>query len=498
MCTQRHEGIQCSMPLRTANIIGAGPNGLAAAITLAQRGIAVTVFEGNAKIGGGCSTAELTLPGFRHDVGSSCYPLGIASPFFKTLPLAHYGLCWIEPDAPLAHPLDDGSAVMLEHSLDRTAMQFAARGDAHDAHAWRKLLRNSVRDWEALVDDFTRPLLRIPSNPVAMATFGAAAVWPAKSLAESVFRGEAARALFAGCAAHSVLPLTRIVSSATGLVLAAAGHTTGWPVVAGGAQALTEALAAYLHDLGGKIVTGVPIRHLRDLADADVTLFDTSARALGTIAGDALTPAFQTRLAHFRRGPGIFKVDYALAEPIPWRAADCKRAATVHLGGTLAEIALSEHDAFYGHIPAPKDDRPFVLLVQPSLFDPTRAPQNAHGQPQHTAWAYCHVPSGSTADRTAAIDAQIERFAPGFRDTVLARRSWNADALTAQNSNLLCGDVSGGAMTLTGLVARPTLRTYRTSAPNLYLCSASTPPGGGVHGMAGHLAAMAALKDHLS
>ena len=486
------------MPLRTANIIGAGPNGLAAAVTLAQRGVAVSVFERNETIGGGCSTAELTLPGFRHDVGSSCYPLGVASPFFKTLPLAHYGLRWIEPDAALAHPLDDGTAVMLEHSLDRTAAQFGDAGNAHDAHAWRTLFASSVRDWEALVSDFTQPLLRFPTNPVAMATFGVAAFWPAKSLAESVFRGEPARALFAGCAAHSVLPLTRVVSSATGLVLAAAGHTTGWPIIAGGAQALVDALAAYLHDLGGKIITGVTIRHLRDLADADVTLFDTSARALGAIAGDALTPAFHTRLAHFRRGPGIFKLDYALSEPIPWQASACKRAATVHLGGTLAEIARSEHDAFYGHTPAPVDDRPFVLLVQPSLFDPTRAPRSADGKPQHTAWAYCHVPSGSTIDRTAAIDAQIERFAPGFRDTVLARRSWNADALTAQNANLVCGDVSGGAMTLTGLLARPTLRTYRTSAPNLYLCSASTPPGGGVHGMSGHLAAMAALKDHLS
>ena len=487
------ERIQPTMPPRTANIIGSGANGLAAAITLAQHGTAVTVFERNEQIGGACSTAEVTLPGFQHDLGSSCYPLGVASPFFNTLPLAEYGLRWIEPDAALAHPLDDGTAVTLEHSLDATAEQFADGGDRYDVHAWRSLLASSVRDWPGLVYDFTQPLLRLPSNPVAMATFGAAALWPAKLLAETVFRGERARALLAGCAGHSVLPLTRVVSAATGLVLAAAGHTTGWPIIAGGAQSLTNALAGYLRALGGHIVTGQNITNLHELADADVTLFDTSAHALDTIAGDALTPAYRTRLAHFRRGPGIFKIDYALSEPIPWTAADCKRTATVHIGGTLNEIARSEHDAFFGRIPPPKDDKPFLLLVQPSLFDPTRAPAG-----KHTAWAYCHVPEGFTGDRTEAIERQIERFAPGFRDAVLARRTWNAEALTEWNPNLLGGDVSGGVMTLSGMIARPTLRTYRTSNPKLYLCSSSTPPGGGVHGMAGHNAANAALRDHLA
>ena len=480
------------MPLRTANIIGSGPNGLAAAITLAQRGVAVQVFEGNQGIGGACATAEVTLPGFRHDLGSSAYPLGVASPFFNALPLSHYGVRWIEPDTPLAHPRPDGSAIILEHSLKATAAQFATPADAYDARAWQLLLGSTVRDFPQLVSDFMRPILRIPSNPVAMGTFGLAALWPAHFLAKTVFRHEDARLLFAGCAGHSVLPLTHIVSSAIALVLAASGHTSGWPILAGGAQSLTDALAAHLRDLGGIIHTEHPVSTLAALPPADVTFFDTSAAALSHIAGDALTPAFRTRLAHFRRGPGIFKIDYALSDPIPWQAADCKRAATIHIGGSLEEITRSEAAAFAGRIP-PSDDKPFLILVQPSLFDPSRAPAG-----KHTAWAYCHVPAGSTVDRTKAIEDQIERFAPGFRDVVLARRKWGSEDLTAWNPNLRGGDVSGGAMTLTGLVARPTLRTYRTSNPRLYLCSASTPPGGGVHGMAGHNAALAALEDHLS
>lgn len=481
------------MPLRTANVIGSGVNGLAAAITLAQQGVAVTVFERNERIGGACATAEITLPGFRHDLGSSCYPMGVSSPFLNSLPLAKYGLRWIEPDAAVAHPLDDGTAVMLEHSIDATADGFAADTDGYDAHAWRALMASSVREWPELVSDFMQPLLRIPSHPVAMATFGMAAFWPAKLLAETIFRGERARALLAGCAGHSVLPLTRIVSAATGLVLAAAGHTTGWPVIAGGAQSLPDAMAAYLHELGGKIVTGENIKYLRELADADATLFDTSVQTLQDVAGDALSPGYRTRLAHFKRGPGIFKIDYALSEPIPWTAADCKRSATVHVGGTLNEITKSEDAAFYDRIPIDAEDKPFLLVVQPSLFDPTRAPEG-----KHTAWAYCHVPAGYTGDRTEAIERQLERFAPGFRDVVLARYAWNADDLSAWNPNLAGGDVSGGVMTLSGMVARPTLRAYRTSNPKLYLCSSSTPPGGGVHGMAGHYAAVAALRDHAS
>ncbi len=470
------------MPLRRANIIGSGPNGLAAAITLAQRGVSVTVFERNRQIGGACSTGEITLPGFRHDLGSSVYPLGVASPFFRTLPLAAYGLSWIEPETPLAHPFDDGTAVTLEHSLDDTAEQLGA----YDGNAWRSLFAPQIRDWPKLVGDFTQPLLRWPSNAVATATFGSVALFPAKGLAEAIFQNERARALFGGNAAHSVLPLTMLTSAAACLVLATGAQTTGWPIVAGGAQGLSDALASYLRSLGGRIEFEREVRDLTELPPADVTLFDTSVRALEAIAGEALSPSFRTRLRHFRRGPGIFKLDYALREPIPWRAAACRRAGTVHVGGTLPEIVRSEDAAFNGH----HCDRPFILVVQPSLFDPSRAPVG-----QHTAWAYCHVPTGSNLDLTDIIENQIERFAPSFRDVVLARRASNASALEEWNPNLVGGDVSGGAMTLSQLLARPTLRTYRTSNSAIYLCSSSTPPGGGVHGMCGHLAARRALHD---
>ena len=470
------------MALRTANIIGSGPNGLAAAITLAQRGVAVTVYERNARIGGACSTGEVTLLGFHHDLGSSVYPLGVCSPFFTTLPLAEHGLRWIEPEAPLAHPLDDGSALTLEHSLEGTAEQLGA----HDARAWRTLLASTVRDWTKVVEDAMRPLLGVPRHPAALATFGVAAMMPAQALSRSVFQGDRARTLFAGCAAHSVLPLTRMASSAPGLLLAAAAHATGWPIVAGGAQALSAALASYLKSLGGTILCEAEVNDLSQLESSDVTLFDTSVEALTRIAGDTLSASYVARLKSFRRGPGIFKLDWALSAPIPWRSAECGRAATVHLGGSLEEIAASEAAMFYGR----SCEKPFVLLVQPSLFDTSRAPEG-----KHTAWAYCHVPNGSDVDMTAVIEAQVERFAPGFREVVLARRASSATALEAWNPNLVGGDVSGGAMTLSGLIARPTMRLYRTSSARVYLCSSSTPPGGGVHGMCGHGAALAVLED---
>ena len=470
------------MPLRTANIIGSGPNGLAAAITLAQRGVAVTVYERNSRIGGACSTDEVTLPGFHHDLGSSVYPLGVASPFFRSLSLEDFGLRWIEPDAPLAHPLDDGTALLLEHSLEATAAQFIA----HDARAWRLLFGSSVRDWPTLVREVTQPLLRLPRSPIAMATFGAAAMLPAQALARTVFRDEPAQALFAGCAAHAVLPLTHVASAATGLILATAAHTTGWPIVAAGAQSLTDALAAYLRSLGGTIVLETEVSALDDLPLADATLFDTSVATLDRIAGETFTPAYRKVLSAFQPGPGIFKLDFALREPIPWRAAECRRAATVHLGGTLAEIARSEDAAFHGR----PCDKPFVLLVQPSLFDPSRAPEG-----RHTAWAYCHVPYGSTENLTEIVERQIERFAPGFHECILASRASNAADLARWNPNLAGGDISGGAMTLSQLLLRPTERLYSTSNPRVYLCSSSTPPGGGVHGMCGHLAALRTLEE---
>jgi len=473
------------MALQTANIVGSGPNGLAAAITLAQRGVAVTVYERSDHVGGAATTAELTLPGFHHDVGSSVYPLGIASPFFRTLPLAAHGLRYIQPDAPLAHPLDDGTALTLERDIEATVAQLGA----HDGRAWRHLLGPLVADWENLVDSVMQPLLSIPRHPLGLARFGMEGGLPATMLAKLYFRDERTRTLLAGCAAHSVLPLTRIGSSAPGLVLAAAAHASGWPIAEGGAQSLSNALASYLRSLGGRIFLNAEIEHLAQLDPADVTLFDTGPRAVDRIAGDALTPSFRTRMRHYKYGPGSFKVDWALSEPIPWRAADCGRAATIHIGGSLAEIAASESAAFNGR----DRDRPYVLLVQPSLFDPTRAPEG-----RHTAWAYCHVPHGSTVDLTDIIEDQVERFAPGFRDCILARHTRNSAQFEAWNPNIVGGDVGGGSMTITQLVTRPTMHLYRTSSPRLYLCSASTPPGGGVHGMCGHLAALAAFSDHES
>ena len=467
--------------LRSANIVGSGPNGLSAAITLAQRGVAVTIYERNAHIGGAVSTAELTLPGFRHDTGSSVYPLGVASPFFRALPLQAHGLRWIEPPVPLAHPLDDGSAVLLEHSLADMAAQLGAE----DAHAWRALLEDLVADWPLLINELMHPLLRLPRHPLGLAHFGLHAVMPAVTLAKLKFRGTRARALLAGLTAHSVLPLTHLTSSGAGLVLAAAGHATGWPFAEGGAQSLTNALANYLTSLGGRIYLNAEINDLSEMNPADATLFDTGPRAVDRICGNALTPSFRTRMRHFNYGPGIFKLDWALSEPIPWRDPACSLAGTVHLGGTLEEIAASEADAFAGR----HNDKPFVLLTQPSLFDRIRAPEG-----KHTAWAYCHVPHGSTVDRTQIVEQQVARFAPGFRDCILARRAHNASQLETWNPNLVGGDITGGAMTLEQILTRPTAHLYRTSNNAIYVCSASTPPGGGVHGMCGHLAALAALQ----
>lgn len=470
------------MPPRSANIIGSGPNGLAAAITLAQAGVDVTVYERNSTFGGACSTAEVTLPGFRHDLGSSVYPLGVCSPFFSALPLDRFGLRWIEPDAPLAHPFDDGSALTLEYSLDATV----ARMPGRDVQAWRNLVGPSLRHWPEIVESVLSPLLAVPKHPLYMARFALMALAPARHLAVTSFQGKQMRALFAGLAAHSVLPLGQIGSSATGILLATAAHTTGWPIVAGGAQSLTDALVAYLRSLGGKVVTDTEVKHLGHLPSADATFFDTSVEAMASIAGDSLSSGYKARLAKFKRGPGVFKLDWALSSPIPWKNPACTRAGTVHLGGSLDEISRSEYAAFYGG----ETDKPFVLLTQPSLFDPSRAPEG-----KHTAWAYCHVPNGSSLDRTELIERQVERFAPGFRDCILARHASCAADLARWNPNLLGGDISGGAMTLGQLFARPTTRLYRTSNPALFLCSSSTPPGGGVHGMPGHLAALTALKN---
>ncbi|MGH9405193.1 MAG: phytoene desaturase family protein [Terriglobia bacterium] len=463
-----------------AVIIGSGPNGLAAAIVLARAGRSVQVIEAEDTIGGGARSAALTLPGFVHDICSAVHPLARASPLFRTLPLGEYGLSWIDPPAPVAHPLDDGSAVVAERSVDLTAKTLGEDGDAY-----RRLFKPLAADWQKLSAAVLGPL-RPPNHPLALLRFGFSAFRSASGLARSLFKQERARALFAGMAAHSVLPLEQRASGAFGLVLGITAHQVGWPIPRGGSQKIADSLASSLRALGGEIVTGSRVTSFDQLPPARAVLCDLTPRHLIEIAGARLTPGFKRRLARFRYGPGVYKLDYALAGPIPWHAPECRRAGTVHLGGTLDEIAASERAAWRGNV----CERPFVLLAQPSLFDPTRAPAG-----KHTAWAYCHVPNGSGADMASRIESQIERFAPGFRDLVLARSILTPAGLERHNANLAGGDISGGANNLSQLVARPTLQLYRTSGKGLYLCSASTPPGGGVHGMCGYFAAQAALAD---
>jgi len=464
-----------------AVIVGAGPNGLAAAITLARAGRSVLVVEGKETVGGGTRSCELTLPGFVHDICSAIHPLGVASPFFRDLPLADYGLAWVFPPAALAHPLDDGTAILVERSVAATAAQLGP-----DAGAYRRLLGALAADWRHVLAEMLGPL-RFPRHPLSMVRFGLPALLPAASLARTLFRGERARALFAGMAAHAMLPLTWPGTAAFGLMLGALAHAVGWPMARGGSQAIADALAAHLRRLGGEIVTGRPITAMSDLPPAAAVLFDVTPRQLEQIAGGRLPDAYRRKLRGYRYGPGVFKVDYALDGPAPWRAAACLQAGTVHLGGTLDEIAVAEAAIWRGEHP----ERPYVLFVQQTPFDPTRAPVG-----QHTAWAYCHVPHGSTMDMTARIEAQIGRFAPGFRDRILARSTRHAAAMEAYNPNYIGGDINGGVQDLRQLFTRPVARLdpYTTPVKGLYLCSSSTPPGGGVHGMCGYWAAQSALR----
>jgi phytoene dehydrogenase-like protein len=463
-----------------ANVIGAGPNGLSAAIVLAQAGLQVEVFEAEAIPGGAVRTMELTLPGFLHDFGSAVHPMAASSPFFNSLPLKENGLEWIHSPAPVVHPLDDGTAVVLERNLED-----AQKSLGPDGNAWRNLIHPFAERWAEFAPEVLQPQPAIPRHPWLMARFGLTALLPAKTIAGR-FRSERTRALFSGFAAHSFLAFDEPLSGAMAQLMAIPAHAVGWPVPRGGSQSITNALCQYLSTLGGKVTTSRRIESLDSLPSNDLTLCDVTPRQLLTIAGPHLSPGFGCKLEKFRYGPGVFKVDYALSEPIPWKALDCLRCATVHLGGNFEEIAASEKATRSGHI----STAPFVLLAQPSLFDPSRAPAG-----KHTAWAYCHVPNGSKQNMLQYLESQIERFAPGFREVVLARRIFSPSDLEQMDANLIGGDIAGGVLDLRQFLFRPTWRHYGTSIKNLYICSASTPPGGAVHGMCGYHAAKTALHN---
>ena len=464
-----------------AVVVGAGPNGLAAAVALARAGASVRVFELADEVGGGTRSAELTLPGFVHDVCSGVHPMGELSPFFRTLPLAEHGLVWLHPRASVAHPLDDAPAVMLYRELQHTA-----QGLGQDARAWMRLVGPFLRDPHALLADAMAPL-GFPSKPVQFARFGLRAAFSANRLARLCFREERARALLAGCAAHSILPLTQPLTAAMGVLFAVTGHVVDWPVAQGGSRAIGRALASYLTSLGGCIETERRVEKLGDLPASRVVLFDTSPDQLAAIAGDALPSGYRRRLARYRYGPGAFKLDWALDGPIPWRDPACREASTVHVGGTLEEICASERDMYRGR----HAERPFLILCQQSEVDPSRAPAG-----RHTGYAYCHVPGGSTLDMTDAIERQVERFAPGFRDRILARHATSPADFERYNPNYVGGAITGGVADLLQLWNRPVTRwdPYSTPNPRLFICSAATPPGGGVHGMCGYYAAKSALR----
>jgi phytoene dehydrogenase-like protein len=464
-----------------AVVVGSGPNGLAAAITLAREGHSVLVLEAAEAIGGGTRSAELTLPGFVHDVCSAIHPLGVASPFFRSIPLEDLGLEWIHPGAPVAHPMADGSAAVVHRSL--TA---AAGGFGSDAAAYQRLLRPLVANADNLLQQVLGPP-RLPRHPWLMFCFGMRGLHSARALVRRWFREDRVGGMFAGMAAHSILPLDRLLTGAVGLMFCMTAHSQGWPFPRGGSQQLANAMQQYLAALGGRVETGVRVRRLSDVPPARTILFDTSPRQLCEIAKEVLPSAYQRKLLRYRHGPGVFKVDWALDGPIPWRANECRQAGTVHVGGTFEEVAAAEQAA-WTTTPA---ERPFVLVAQQSLFDPSRAPPG-----KQTGWAYCHVPAGCTFDMTDRIEARIEQFAPGFRDLVLERHVMTPSDFEQYNANYIGGDIAGGVMDWRQVLARPTARLtpYATPARHIFLCSASTPPGAGVHGMCGYYAAQAALR----
>jgi phytoene dehydrogenase-like protein len=467
-----------------AIVVGSGPNGLAAAITLRQEGLSVLLIEGKDVIGGGLSSAEYTLPGFVHDVCSAIHPLALGSPFFETLPLADHGLTYLQPELAAAHPFDGGTAAVLHRSVEETAKLLGA-----DEQTYLDVFNPIVKDWPLIAADVLAPL-HFPKHPIAMAQFGLKALTSATYYAKR-FKTKEAKGLWAGMAAHAIQPLTNLSTSAIALVLMTAGHLKGWPIPQGGSREIANALASYFISLGGRIQTGQFVKSLDELPSAKAVLFDVTPKQLLQIAGHKFSSIYKWQMERFRYGMGVFKIDWALDGPIPFTAPEVRKAGTVHIGNTIEEIALSEKITWEGQ----HSEKPYVLLAQQSLFDDTRAPEG-----KHTAWAYCHVPNGSTKDMTAIIEDQVERFAPGFKDLILGRHTMNTLEVQAYNPNYIGGDINGGVLDLAQLFTRPALRSspYRTSAKGLYICSSSTPPGGGVHGMCGYHAARRALNDIFS
>ena len=465
-----------------AVVVGSGPNGLAAAITLQQQGISTLLLEAKATIGGGMRSAELTLPGFVHDICSAIHPMALASPFFKTLPLEKYGLEWISPTYAAAHPFDDGTAAVLHTSIQTTANSLGV-----DAKAYQKMMTPLYKNRDTIFPFILGPL-SFPKHPLVMANFGIKALQPATLLARTLFKTKQARGLLAGMAAHAALPLNKTATSAIALVLMLAAHNKDWPIPKGGSQSIADALASYFVSLGGKTETNFAVASLRQLPSSHAVLFDVTPKQLLQIAGHQFSSLYKWQLKKFKYGTGVYKMDWALSEPIPFTNEQCREAGTVHIGNTMKEIATGERETWQGK----HAEKPFVLLAQQSLFDASRAPDG-----RQTAWAYCHVPNGSTKNMTAIIEQQIERFAPGFRDCILAKHEMNNEAIEAYNANYIGGDINGGAQLITQLFTRPALRLspYKTSAKGLYICSSSTPPGGGVHGMCGYHAAKKALHD---
>ncbi|HJT74229.1 MAG TPA: NAD(P)/FAD-dependent oxidoreductase [Chitinophaga sp.] len=464
-----------------AIVVGSGPNGLSAAITMQQQGLSVLLLEGRDSIGGGLRSAELTLPGFMHDVCSAIHPMALTSPFLKTLPLEQFGLSYIHPAADAAHPFDDGTAAVLYSSLEKTAQLLG-----EDCVTYERLYAPLLKDFPELMAEVLGPL-KVPKHPLVMARFGLKALPSALQLARR-FKGKAARGLFGGIAAHSIQPLSNAATAAVGLVLSLNSHASGWPVPRGGAQSLANALADHFIYLGGEIQTNTYVKTLSELPPSRAVLLDVTPKQLLSIAGERFTSFYKWQLQRYRYGMGVFKVDWALEAPVPFTAAGCREAGTVHLGNTIEEIAASELQTSRGQHP----EKPFVLLAQQSVFDNSRAPKG-----KHTAWAYCHVPNGSTKDMTAAIEDQVERFAPGFKDLILGRHVMNTAEMESYNPNYIGGDINGGVIDISQLYTRPAIRLspYSTPAKGIYICSSSTPPGGGVHGMCGYYAARKALKD---